>query len=94
MTEPVPSRNWPFGREGANTLFVCFNDDHARLVADALQIPGYYTSWGCALMGMRFDKAVVFWDYAATENQQERNRRELYEHIQTKLSPGGKLHVL
>lgn len=82
--------NYPFGRDGVDTMIVCHNDLHAKKVAQALQIKAYYTSRFSCMTGLRFDRIIVFEpDRNIFESEVERERFiEWMQNIRCKLSPG------
>jgi len=88
----------PFGRDH-DCLIVCHNEAHARIVAEAFQLPAMYLpGWNCALAGHRFSKIIVFQEFigSMTIQEQKRYERWFYEFLPTKLDVNhqGNIHLV
>lgn len=71
-------------------LFLCHNEDHARIVRETLEIPdALYLSWQSPRTGHRFQKIV--WMGGEPDPREYRFLREI---APTLLAPGGTLVVL
>ncbi len=95
MPSEFKSRDYPFGREGVDTLIVCHHEGHMHQVIKAFGMKAKYVTWGAALMGSRFNTIIVFRP-SSTDSKVENEAKERWfqESVRCRLAKDGELYIV
>lgn len=89
---PKLSKHTPYayvGSEPYETLIVCHNSEHQRVVREAFEVPGVYTMFG-QIHNRRFKTVIAF----RPQSLGPRERQYFHEYLPTVLLPEGRLYLV
>lgn len=58
-SEDVPTREYPFGKEGADTLVVSLSPEHRQRAVKGLGLRAHYVIFGTDIRGGRYRKIII-----------------------------------
>lgn len=88
------SREFPFGWEQDDPVVVCINDQHMTYVQRAFKLRAHYILPLSAIIGRRYNRAIVFRKAVMSDTEEEQFRRWLQECIYTHVDPKGEGVIL